>query len=122
MRLRSRLSSTLTSAHRREFEEHGCLLLPAFIDGARVRRLRGLVGRWLEFSREMGADGGAGCPPAHWCRERRALAANVVLGAGHSAERPRVTRIANPVEVHEAFWELCAGPLNRGAVTRSLPW
>jgi phytanoyl-CoA hydroxylase len=92
----------LTKEQIRQYEEEGYLILPNVYDAALVQRMRTVVDGLVENSRE-------------------AKASDKVydLAPTHSASRPRVRRIKNPVAVDPVFQEVVRHP-NLIAILRQL--
>ncbi len=92
----------LTSEQVAEFRERGFVIARALVDAASLAALRAELDRWIEESR------------AHEANYGRTVdgKARFDLEAGHSAETPKLRRVANPVDISEtyrkALWE---GPI-----------
>ncbi|WP_439588331.1 phytanoyl-CoA dioxygenase family protein [Hydrogenophaga sp.] len=84
----------LSSEQRRSFFEQGYAILPAYVPPAWLKRLRTAMIELIEESRHVTRSDGT-----------------FVLDANHSAEHPRLHRIANPQARHPAFWEFFNDPL-----------
>jgi len=98
----------LSDEQRREYFEHGCLLLPGFISAEWVQKLRALVHQYVEKSKSLSKSTVAsGLPLAGETKFDKYF----ILGEGHSSERPEVVRIVSPVELHDTFWEFATGPI-----------
>lgn len=96
----------LSDANRREYFEHGCLMLPKFITDEWIHRLSGAVEDLMEKSRAF--TGGSADVPSG---DQVPLEKHFVLGRGHCAQRLRITRITSPVELGGIFREFAFGPL-----------
>ncbi len=85
-----------------QFREDGYVAARGLLDSARVARLTGELDAWIEESRAHGANYG----------ETMGGKARFDLEAGHTAERPRLRRVANPADISEAYREaLWGGPI-----------
>ena len=84
--------SMLTTEQRDSFRSEGYLLLPGLVDPASLAAVSRDVDGWIEESR--GHDANWGDLPAGKKR--------FDLEPGHGATRPRLRRIANPVDISEA--------------------
>ncbi len=85
-----------------QFREDGYVIVRGLLDGARVAALTGELDAWIEGSRAHGANYG----------ETMDGKARFDLEAGHTAERPRLRRVANPADISAAYREvLWNGPI-----------
>lgn len=86
----------MLSAHQiAEFRERGFVMVPGLIPAAAVAAMRRELEAWIAESRRHARNFGAeGTPDGK---------ARFDLEPGHSAERPRLRRVANPVDISEAF-------------------
>lgn len=82
-------AKVLSEAQRRFYFEQGYLHLPAFLDKAWLDRLDTVVNGFVEESRV-------------WTKSD----SKFDLETGHSAERPRLRRLSQPVAHHATFWAL----------------
>ncbi len=86
----------------RQFREDGYVLARGLLDAARIARLTGELDAWIEESRAHGANYG----------ETMDGKARFDLEAGHSADHPKLRRVANPADISEAYREaLWDGPI-----------
>lgn len=81
----------LTKQQREQFFEEGCLVVENVADATWLRRLHQAMEEMVDASRSLSKDD-----------ER------FVLESGHSAESPRLRRLASPVMHHETFWEFAS--------------
>src|SRR5690606_2300436 len=88
-----RPAAVLTEAQRASFVEKGYLLLPRFVGGQWLERLRAATQDLVDRSRSVTESDSA-----------------FVLEAGHSAERPRLHRVNSPQDHHPTFWEFFKDP------------
>lgn len=95
----------LTDAQRHAYFKDGCLLLPSFISADWILRLSAVVKDLIEKSRAF--DRGDPSIPTVGA----SLEKHFILAKGHCAERPQLTRITSPIELHETFWEFATGPI-----------
>ena len=107
---RSRRFASLTTQQTQEYAEHGALLLPSFIPRPRVERLSAIVHSWIERSRRIGGASSSVDTAAPSTSEPDAFSRHLVLGEGHCAAEPRVTRVTSPVDLDSEMWDLCTGP------------
>jgi ectoine hydroxylase-related dioxygenase (phytanoyl-CoA dioxygenase family) len=86
----------------RQFREDGYVVARGLLDARRLARLTDELDAWIEESRAHGANYG----------ETMDGKARFDLEAGHTAERPRLRRVANPADISEAYREaLWDGPI-----------
>ncbi len=86
----------------RRFREDGYVIARGVLDAAGVARLTGELDAWIEESRAHGANYG----------ETMGGKARFDLEAGHTAERPRLRRVANPADISDAYRSaLWGGPI-----------
>ena len=86
----------------RQFREDGYVVARGLLDSARVARLTGELDAWIEESRAQSANYG----------ETMDGKARFDLEAGHSADQPKLRRVANPADISEAYREaLWDGPI-----------
>ena len=113
----TRCFASLSRQQIQEYADHGALLLPSFISQRRVERLSAIVDEWIKHSRHIdsaavdkhcsataGGTTSSTSAPA-------ALEEHLILGKGHCAATPSVTRVTSPVDLHSEMWELCTGPV-----------
>src|SRR5690606_24074697 len=81
-------------AQRALYFEKGYLALTDYVPPAWTDRLRAAMHELIERSRRVAASDGV-----------------FVLEEGHSAERPRLHRVASPQDQHPDFWAFMADPL-----------
>ncbi len=79
----------------RQFRDDGYTIARGVLDASRVAALTGELDAWIEESRTQTANYG----------ETLDGKARFDLEAGHSAERPRLRRVANPADISEAYRE-----------------
>ncbi len=85
-----------------QFREDGYVLARGLLDRARVARLTGELDAWIEESRAQSANYG----------ETMDGKARFDLEAGHSADHPKLRRVANPADISAAYREaLWDGPI-----------
>lgn len=82
-------AKVLSDEQRRFYFENGYLHLPAFLSRVWLDRLETVVDGFVEESRA-------------WTKSD----SKFDLETGHSAERPRLRRLSQPVAHHPTFWEL----------------
>ena len=82
----------LTPAQKESFRTNGYLLMPGLVDAAAVAALSCDVDGWIEESRAHDSNWG----------EMAFGKKRFDLEPGHSADRPRLRRIANPVDISAA--------------------
>ncbi len=86
----------------RQFREDGYVIARGVLDAAGVAALTGELDAWIEESRAQTANYG----------ETMDGKARFDLEAGHTAEQPRLRRVANPVDISAAYREaLFDGPI-----------
>lgn len=86
----------------RQFWDQGYTLARGVLDAAQVAALTGELDAWIEESRGHDANYG----------ETLDGKARFDLEAGHSAEQPRLRRVANPADISEAYRQaLFDGPI-----------
>ncbi len=92
----------LTEDQTRQFRDDGYVVARGLLDGARIAALTGEIDAWIEESRAQEANYG----------ESLDGKARFDLEAGHTAERPRRRRVANPADIsaanRSALWD---GPI-----------
>jgi len=77
------------------FRERGYVVVPGLVSAEAVAAMRRELDRWIEESRAQTRNYGAeGTPDGK---------ARFDLEPGHSADRPRLRRVANPVDISAAF-------------------
>jgi ectoine hydroxylase-related dioxygenase (phytanoyl-CoA dioxygenase family) len=76
-----------------QYRADGYVVVRGLLDGARVAALTGEIDAWIEESRAREANYG----------ETVDGKARFDLEAGHTAERPRLRRVANPADISEAY-------------------
>jgi len=86
--------NVLTEAERRRFFKDGFLVLPDYVPETWLGRLRSAMHELIDRSREVTKSDDI-----------------FVLEESHSAENPRLHRVANPQDQHEVFWEFFTDPL-----------
>jgi len=84
-----------------DFRQRGYVVVPGLVSAEAVAAMRRDLDQWIEESRAQTRNYGAeGTPDGK---------ARFDLEPGHGAERPRLRRVANPVDISEAFravlWE-----------------
>ena len=87
-------TSILTEVQRSQYFERGFLVLPDYVPHEWLARLRAAMGECMERSKALAQSDKI-----------------YVLEDGHSAERPRLHRIASPQDQHPAFWEFTIDPI-----------
>lgn len=84
------------------YREDGYLVVRGAIDATHVEAMRADLDRWLEESRDHKVNYG----------EMPNGKSRFDLEAGHSADKPRLRRVANPVDISEAYQQvLWRGPM-----------
>lgn len=86
--------NVLTEAQRRQFFKDGFLVLPDYIPGAWLDRLRSATGELLDRSRAITESDDI-----------------YVLEEGHGADDPRLHRVSCPQDQHPTFWEFFTDPV-----------
>ena len=97
----------LTQTQKSEFSANGYLMLKNLVAPTDLEPLLSELGRWVEGSRTYNTNYGFDTPDGK---------ARFDLEQGHSAEQPRLRRVANPADISEVFQEL----LFRGAVPEAV--
>ncbi len=77
----------------RQFRDEGYVVVRGLLDGARVAALTGEIDAWIAESRRHEANYG----------QTMDGKARFDLEAGHTAERPRLRRVANPADISAAY-------------------
>ncbi len=89
----------LSEYQTRQFRDDGYVVVRGLLDGARVAALTGEIDAWIEESRAHQVNYG----------ETMDGKARFDLEAGHTAERPRLRRVANPADIsapyRSALWD-----------------
>lgn len=84
----------LSDAQRAAYFEKGYLVLPDYVSGAWVERLRAAMNETIELSRAVTQSDSV-----------------FILEEGHSAGDPRLHRITCPQDRHPAFWDFMTDPV-----------
>ena len=96
----------LTEAQREHYLEHGYLVLPGFVSGDTLARLKkvtdDVVERSAAYTRNSTRALGQEDPDD-------VLVDKLMLAEGHTASAPMVTRLSAPVEVSETYWSFASG-------------
>lgn len=87
-------SLVLSDSQRRQFFSEGYLLLPEYVPGAWLARLRDAMSELIDRSRTLTRTDEV-----------------YVLEEGHTAEQPRLHRITSPQDQHPAFWDFFTDPV-----------
>ncbi len=83
----------LSEDQTRQFRDDGYVVARGLFDGAHVARLTGELDAWIEESRAHGANYG----------ETMDGKARFDLEAGHTADHPKLRRVANPSDISAAY-------------------
>ena len=87
-------ATVLSEAQRRSYFENGYLVLPDYVPGAWLARLRAAMAELLERSRAVSQSTDV-----------------YILEEGHSPSDPRLHRVASPQDQHPVFWEFMTDPV-----------
>jgi ectoine hydroxylase len=92
--VRKHRPNVLTEAQRESYFESGYLILPEYVPGAWLSRLRAAMADVIERSRTMAQSDTV-----------------FVVEEGHSFETPRLHRVTSPQDQHPTFWEFMTSPV-----------
>ena len=87
-------ANVLTDAQRQQFFDKGFVALPDYVPERWLMRLRAAMAELLDRS-----------------RAKTQTDSIYVLEEGHSAERPRLHRVASPQDQHPTFWDFMTDPV-----------